>query len=129
MKLDGLDLDELYREASGTTNTQPGRLGKVLAIAKDASSEEGKSPETVAAIQALKKLIPGTIAAAIVAVTLVMISIIYTVWNTLHGSDAGGAPLIIGALVLGLAILGIYYVVAKRTFGKPWYDFRDSIDL
>lgn len=129
MKIEGFDLDELCREADGDTGAQPGRLGKAIAILKDAGAEEGKDPETVAAIRSLKKLVPGTIAAAAVAVALVVASTIYTIWGAVHGTGAGGAPLILGSLAVGLAVVAIYYAVARRTFGKPWYEFRDSIGL
>lgn len=129
MKLEGFDLDELYREAAASPEENPGRVGKVLAIVKDAGSEEGKPPETVAAIKALKKLVPATLATAALAIALVVASVVYTIWGALHGSHAGGAPLIAGAIAVGLAILGVYYAIARRTFGKPWYEFRDSIGL
>lgn len=129
MKLEGFDLDELYREAGGGGGAQPGKIGKALAVLKDAGAEKGKDPETVAAIRALKKLVPGTIAAAAVAIALLVAAIAYTIWGAVSGSGAGGAPLVLGALAAGLAVLAVYYAIAKRTFGRPWYDFRDSIGL
>lgn len=127
MKLGDVDLDEIYTEATGEQAASASRLAKVLAAYGQVSAEDGKSPEQVAAIRSLKKLVPGAIGVSIVAVTIVLVSVIYTVWQAVHGASGGGAPLIAGALVVAIALLAAFFAIAKRTFGKDWYAFRDSI--
>ena len=127
MKLGDVDLDEIYTEATGKQAGNASRLAKVLAAYGQVQSEEGKSAEQVAAIRSLKKLVPSSIIVSIIAVTIVLVSIIYTVWQTIHGASGGGVPLIVGAFVVAIALLGDFFAIARRTFGKDWYTFRDSI--
>jgi hypothetical protein len=134
MKLGDMNLDELIADVSdgrradgrGAGNS---RLSRVLALLGQVSSEDGKSPETVAAIRSLKKLVPGAIVAAIVAITIVASSIVYTAWGALHGTPQGGPALIAGATAIAAILLIGFYTIAKRTFGKGWYTYRDSLDL
>ena len=127
MKLGDVDLDEIYTEATGKHAGSASRLAKVLAAYGQVQSEEGKSAEQVAAIRSLKKLVPSSIIVSIIAVTIVLVSIIYTVWQTIHGASGGGMPFIVGAFVVAIALLGGFFAIARRTFGKDWYTFRDSI--
>ncbi len=129
MKLGDVDLDEIYTEATGKEAAGASRLAKVIATYKQVQAEEGKSAEQVAAIRSLKKLVPGAIGVAIVAVTIVLVSIIYTIWQGIHGTSGGGLPLIVGALAVAIILIVVFFAIAKRTFGKDWYAFRDSIDL
>lgn len=134
MKLGDMNLDELIagvsdgRRADGR-GAGNSRLSRALALLGQVSSEDGKSPETVAAIRSLKKLVPGAIVTAIVAITIVASSIVYTAWGALHGTLQGGPALIVGATAIAVILLIGFYTIAKRTFGKDWYTYCDSLDL
>ena len=134
MKLGDTNLDELIADVSDGGSVEgkraPGlRFSQALALLGQVSSEDGKSPETVAAIRSLKKLVPGAIVTAIVAITIVASSIIYTAWGALHGTPQGGPALIVGAAIIAAILLIGFYTIAKRTFGKDWYTYRDSLNL
>ncbi|MBO4365049.1 MAG: hypothetical protein J5804_02000 [Eggerthellaceae bacterium] len=128
MKLGDLNLDEIYEEGSGKSAQGASRVAKVMELYSQVSSEEGKSPETVAAIRSLKKLVPGAIAVSVVAITLVLLAGIYTIWMAYHGANAGFG-LVIGAAIAAAVLLGGFFALAKRTFGKDWYAYRDSLGL
>lgn len=134
MKLGDMNLDELIADVSdgksaGSKRAFGSRFSQALVLLGQVSSEAGKSPETVAVIRSLKKLVPGAVATAIVAITIVVSSIIYTAWGALHGTPQGGPALIVGATVIAAILLIGFHAIAKRTFGKDWYTYRDSLNL
>ena len=47
--------------------------------------------------------------------------------SPIHGTGSGGLPFTADDFIAAIVLLAGFFLFAKRTFGKYWYAFRNSI--